>query len=234
MHDLCLIPAKGSSKRLPRKNLLHINGTPLLLRCLNKALNCDFFDTVCVSTEDEQIAKLATQGGAEVPFIRPVQLSQDPSTLSDVIRHALRYYQETGIEVSTVTMLLPTSPFLEGKHIYEAICLFREGTAPAVLSVTSCESPPFNTFVIEQKLKQPRLAYCFPDSKFRKTKSTECPETYRSNGAILILDVQKFLEVHSFHELEIAPYVMEQRYSVDIDTQFEYQMACALEEISKH
>ena len=218
---LCLIPAKGSSTRLPRKNLLPLAGFPLVAHSIRKALASKLFDTICVSTEDNEIAQVSKQYGAEVPFIRPDRLSHDPSTVVDVILHALSEYREQGVEFQKVCVLLPTAPFVTIDHIKGAFEHYKNTSAESLMSVSLTQTPPFNAWIIVDE----KLAPCFPDSPYKNTKSTECPKTYLSNGAILIIDVPKFEKTKNYRALKLVPYVMPQEVSLDIDHKIEYDFA---------
>ncbi len=220
-NSICIIPAKGCSTRLPRKNLLPLGGHPMLAHSIRKAIASQKFDVVCVSTEDSEIAAVAREYGAEVPFLRPEHLSRDPSTIVDVILHALDEYEKTGVSFQRAVVLLPTSPFVTISHINEAHALYEKTGAESLLSVTKTEFPPFNAWLVSDS----RLKPCFPDSPFKSTKSTECPNTYRSNGAILIVDVPKFRRARSYRELDLVAFVMPQEVSLDIDTRLEYDFA---------
>lgn len=221
--SLCLIPAKGSSIRLPRKNILPLNGKPLIVHTIKKAINSKLFDKICVSTEDNEIANISKKFGADVPFLRPLKLSRDPSTIVDVMIHAINFFKKKKKVFEKITVLLPTSPFLELQEIIKADKLFENSNADTLLSVTPTEFPPFNAWIINDKNK--KLMRCFPESKYKHTKSTECPKTYRSNGAILISNVKKFVENNGYQNLKIIPYVMSIENSLDIDTKYDYKIA---------
>lgn len=223
---LCLIPAKGCSTRLPKKNLLPLGGEPLIARIIHKAKETGVFEHVCVSTESEEVATVAKTSGAEVPFIRPETLSRDPSTIIDVVLHAIEYYEsDKNIQFKQVCVLLPTTPFVTVDDIKAALNLFMASDEKALLSVSRTEFPPFNAWVINGKKEQEVLAPCFPESPFRHTKSTECPATYRSNGAVLIVDVDNLKHHKGYQYSAIIPYEMLAIKSVDIDTEADYQYA---------
>jgi CMP-N,N'-diacetyllegionaminic acid synthase len=229
-NTLCLIPAKGCSTRLPRKNILPLNGEPMIAHAIKKAINSKLFNTVCVSTEDNEIAEVSKKYGAEVPFMRPDELARDPSTIVDVMIHALNYYKNTGHEFEQITVLLPTAPFVTKKEIIDAHDAFNKSDAGALLSVTNTEFPPYNAWSIDNSKGGSSLTPCFPDSPYKHIKSTECPNTYRSNGAILIADTKKILKNQGYQVLNIMPYVMPIEHSLDIDTKYEYMIAkCLLE-----
>jgi CMP-N-acetylneuraminic acid synthetase len=225
---LCLIPAKGCSTRLPRKNMLPLGGEPLISRTIKKALESGLFKQVCVSTEDQEIAEVAKRQGADVPFIRPEILSHDPATIVDVVLHALEYYQQQGDHFDQVCVLLPTAPFTTISDINNAMGAFSGQDENALLSVTTTEFPPYNAWLIDEE--DNKLVPCFPDSSYRTTKSTECPKTYRSNGAILIADVQAIQKNKGYQLGGIIPFVMPPIRSLDIDTELEYQFAVFLYE----
>lgn len=228
--SLCLIPAKGCSTRLPRKNMLPLNGRPMVVNTIRKVLASAIFNEICVSTEDDEIASVSRKNHASVPFIRPASLSRDPSTVIDVILHALEYYQSTGIEFDKVCVILPTAPFISSEDIINANQLFDAHEENTLMSVTTTEFPPFNAWVIVDENDKRLLAPCFPDSPYKYTKSTECPKTYRSNGAILILNTKNILEKRTYRSQPIIPYIMPIERSLDIDTQFEYEFAKYLTE----
>ena len=169
---LCLIPAKGCSTRLARKNLLPLDGEPLIVSAIKKTFAANIFDTICVSTEDEEIASIAHKVGAEVPFLRPEKLSRDPATIVDVMLHALGFYRRYGTEFDKVCVILPTTPFVQKEDIQQANKLFDSRPHMALLSVCEAEFPPFNAWLIEEKQHHSLLEPCFPDSSYRYTKST--------------------------------------------------------------
>lgn len=227
---LCLIPAKACSTRLARKNLLPLNGEPLVARVVRKAIISDIFDTICVSTEDEEVASVAASNGADVPFLRPAELSRDPATIVDVMLHALEFYRDRGKQFDRLCVLLPTSPFLTVENILEANQRFSSDVERAVMSVCETEYPPFNAWLVEETPTGAALSTCFPDSPYRYTKSTECPRTYRSNGAILIVGCKQLQETGTYRTEPIQPYIMSLENSLDIDTHFDYSFAKFLAE----
>lgn len=220
---LCIIPAKGCSTRLPRKNLLPLGDKSLLAHTIEKAQSISDFETIFVSSEDTEIVNLAIDLGLSIPFSRPESLAHDPATIVDVVLHTLEQFEQQGRKYETVCVLLPTAPFVTASDINDAINVFRENNAKALLSVTETEFPPYNAWIVGQK--DGWLRACFPDSPYRATKSTECPQTYRSNGAILILDTAMLKEKQGYQGEKIMPFIMPQIRSLDIDTEFEYRFA---------
>jgi CMP-N,N'-diacetyllegionaminic acid synthase len=220
--SICLIPAKGCSTRLPRKNLLPLNGVPLVALAIEKARNSELFDIVCVSTEDDEIANVARGSGAEVPFVRPIHLSRDPSTLIDVMLHALDHYSDVGVNFDKICVILPTSPFVTIDDVTQANKIFDEIHCDALMSVCATEFPPYNAWQLDETCM---LLPCFPDSPFKFTKATECPRTYRSNGAILIVNVAFLRKERTYRSNALQSYVMPIERSLDIDTSLDYEFA---------
>ena len=125
-------------------------------------------------------------------------------------------------EYDAIFVLLPTSPLVQINDILKAKILFENSSGKTVLSVCETETPPFNTWIIAE---DETLKPCFPNSKYKFTKSTECPKTFQSNGAILICDVKTFLKNSSYRIGPIVPYLMPRDRSIDIDTAFDFQLA---------
>ncbi|OEE83855.1 pseudaminic acid cytidylyltransferase [Enterovibrio norvegicus FF-162] len=122
---LAIIPARGGSKRIPRKNIKSFHGKPMIAYSIEAAYKSGCFDKVIVSTDDQEIADVALEHGAEVPFIRPENISDDNATTIDVIHHAIEWYEANGTDVSEVCCLYATAPFVTGEDLsrgYEALC----------------------------------------------------------------------------------------------------------------
>ena len=122
---LAIVPARGGSKRLPGKNIKVLNGKPLIQWTIESALGIDDISRVMVSTDSQEIADIALQSGAEVPFLRPKELATDTSSSSVVIEHALNYYKSQGEIFDYVLLLQPTSPMRNKKHNEQAIALLK-------------------------------------------------------------------------------------------------------------
>ena len=120
---LAIIPARGESKRLPRKNIMELAGKPLIAWTIEAALNSQFIDEVVVTTDNQEIAIVAQQYGANIPFLRPNKLASDTATTFDVVRHAIGHYRENGKIFDFIILLQPTSPLRTKDHIDEAILL---------------------------------------------------------------------------------------------------------------
>lgn len=220
---LAIIPAKGGSTRLKRKNIAEIAGKPLIAYPIENAKRSGLCERVIVSTEDREIAEIARKYGAEVPFIRPIELARDPATISDVCLHALDRVDKEGAVYETLVILLPTSPLCMQEDITEAFNIFNKNRGQFLLSVTEFDAPPYNALCFDEDGSS--LIPCFPESEFHHTKSTECPKTFKSNGAIAIVNISALKKNRSIWGNPLLAYTMPPERSIDIDTEFELKIA---------
>jgi CMP-N-acetylneuraminic acid synthetase len=225
MSKLCLVPAKAASTRLKKKNLRVLGEHSLLGHSILKAQKTGLFDEICVSTESEEVAEVAQEYGAQVPFLRPTELSVDPSTLIDVMLHALKFYKDQGMVFESITLILPTTPLLSVDDIKEAVSYFDSSDGRTVLSVSEYEHAIFNAWSINESSGGAILEPCFPDSPFKFTKSTECPKTYRANGGVLVANTNDLITHKTYRLNPMMPYVMPLERAVDIDTDFDFSLA---------
>ncbi|MDP1604438.1 MAG: acylneuraminate cytidylyltransferase family protein [Legionella sp.] len=223
---LAIIPARGGSKRLPRKNVLDLGGKPLIAWTIEAALGCPFLDEVLVTTDDEEIAEVAKRYGANVPFLRPPELASDTAISFDVIKHAINFYKiERGKEFDFVMLLQPTSPFRSTQNISEAIELRVEKNADAIISVCEVEHSPLwmNTLPADHSMAK------FIREDVKNKRSQELNTFYRLNGAIYLCNIKVLLEKKSFFtDYAIYAYLMSLECSVDIDTNMDLLLAISI------
>lgn len=220
---LAIIPARGGSKRLPRKAILPLGGKPLIVWTIEAALACSFIDTVCVSTDSEEIRNIALDYGAEAPFLRPAELGSDTATSVDVAEHALRFYEEKcNKRFDTLILLQPTSPLRGSEDIRAAMRLYAEKKARNVVSVCETEHSPLwcNTLPPDASL----VGFIRPELK--KVRSQDLPIFYRINGAIYIVDTEEFRDKREFFlESRSYAYIMPKQRSIDIDEELDLAFA---------
>ena len=182
---LGVITARGGSKRLPRKNVLPLAGRPLIAWTIDAARASGVFADVLVSTDDEEIAEVARQAGALVPWLRPAELASDTATSVSVLKHAWSWYARERGPVSAVVLLQPTSPFRTAASIRGAVEQFRagQGTAPhPVVSVSPAAQPPHWTFRLEGDVMHPFLGW-----DPLQLRSQDLPPAYAHNGAVYVI-----------------------------------------------
>lgn len=219
---LTLIPAKGGSTRLPRKNILSLGGKPLLAWAAEAAIASGVCGRIIVSTEDSAVADVAIRLGLEVPFIRPHHLGRDPAGVAQVALHALQTLREHGQEYDQLIILLSTSPFRTAEDIRAACALFEAKNAKFLLSVSAYDHTPFAAM----KMEDGQVSPWFPDYFGRK--SQQMPAAYRPNGAIHVLDVAAFERERSYFGQPLFAYEMPWPRSFDIDTPADLAMAEAV------
>ncbi len=221
--NLCLIPAKASSTRLPKKNLLPLRGKPMLTYAVEAARASGLFgEHIWVSTESEEVAEAAQKAGARV-HLRPEYLAHDPYGICDVALEFLEKHSKYQ-KFSTLFLLQANSPFLLPQDIKAACKIFEEKRAEVLMSVSPFEHPAYRAVVDKNGFLSP----LFPEMISRKTQ--EFPETYRINGAIVIVKISKFLRVRTYFFYPIALYKMPRERGIDIDTWFDYIVAKSIME----
>lgn len=200
---LGLIPARGGSQRLPRKNLVDLGGRPLLAWTVEEAYKAISIGAIVVSTEDPEIATFAKSLSCST-INRPPQLATDDSQMLPVLHHAVR---ECG-NPDVIVLLQPTSPFRTAQDIEEALALFKARNADAVVSVTS--APDDHVFEVGHA------------GRMRKSTNVVVP-----NGAIYIISTEALLQGHNWYDGVTYAYEMPRERSIDIDTSVDLAMARA-------
>ena len=228
---LAIIPARGGSKRLPRKNVLDLNGKPLIAWSIEAGLKSNYIDEVMVTTDDDEIIDISKKFGANVPFKRPEKLADDYATRPEVIKHAIEFYQnELGKQFDYLVFLQPTSPLRDEKDIDNAIEFMFEKNGDAVVSVCELEHPIHWSGTLPEDKNMSK----FLDNVAVQSRSQDLEKYYRLNGAIYICDVQKFLEEGCvFLKENIFAFEMAQEKSIDIDTDFDVNMVKRIIESNK-
>ncbi len=219
---LALIPARGGSRRLPRKNILPLGGRPLIAWSIEAALAARSVTRVIVSTDDSEIAAVARALGAEVPFMRPPALAGDTASGEAVVLHALDFFEATGERYDRLLLLQPTSPLRTAEDIDGAARLMSERDAHAVISVCPCDHPPewSNTLPPDGSLR----AFFRPG--VRGTRSQDLPTSYRLNGALYLYDWQHLARQRSLAMDDKGyAWIMPRERSVDIDTALDLRFA---------
>ena len=175
--NICVIPARGGSKRIPRKNIKTFNGKPIIAYSIEAALASSCFDKVIVSTDDEEISEVAKDFGAEVPFIRPVEISNDFAATNPVISHAVDWMENQGNLINHVCCLYATAPFIDPNSISNAYKKFKDMKADFCFSVTSFPFPIQRAIKINKSGK----VGLFQPEHFH-SRSQDLEETYHDAG----------------------------------------------------
>ena len=219
---LALIPAKGASTRLPRKNLAPLDGSSLLERAILQAQDCTLFDAIAVSSEDDEILATAAQLRVDHVIVRPEALARDPAGVNEVALHALESLREAGSSWDAVCILLPTSPLRSSVDIHGAHEVWVESRPDTVISVSAFSHTPFAGLVNERGELHP-----LHPKQFGK-KSQDVPEIFRPNGAVMFLDIKRFQETMWYLSPPLRPYIMPANRSIDVDSELDLAMASLL------
>ncbi len=213
------ILARGGSKGLPGKNIIPFNGHPLIAHTIMAALEASCIDRVMVSTDDDRIAAVAQEYGAEAPFRRPEALASDEASARDALLHALDFVQEQEGEPVCFCLLQPTSPLRTADDIDAVAALFHEKKARSVLSVTAYEHPVQWAVSLQ------------PDGHIREREKNDAVRRqdlvtyYRPNGAIYLFETAFFRAQPDYIGRDSFGYLMPPERSIDIDTAFDLAVA---------
>jgi CMP-N,N'-diacetyllegionaminic acid synthase len=221
---LSVIPARGGSKRLPHKNLLNLDGKPLIAWTIEAGLKSSYIDKVVVASDNNEILKISAEYGASTLMLPDILASDNANIYS-----AIKYVIEQNEAYDYIVLLQPTSPLRTADHIDEAIHFLSCKSADAVISVCETEHNPLwaNKLPKNQSLKN------FLREDVVNKKSQELPTYYRLNGAIYICDTKLFLKKKTFFIQEkIYAYKMNRENSVDIDHPIDLKLASFLKQIN--
>ena len=217
---LCVIPARGGSKGVPRKNVRLLAGKPLIVWTIEQALEVDGLD-VLVSTDDEEIAQVATAAGARVPWIRPAHLAQDTTPTEPVVRHAIDEVTRDRGRPEAVMLLQATSPVRLDNTLARALAEFAATGVDSMVGVV--EQPPF----IWQAGHPPTAAYDVA-ARPRRQDLTEDTRRYRETGSLYITRTEIYEQHDNRLGGQIGLFVMAEDEGVDIDTEFDIALAAQL------
>ncbi len=214
---LAIIPARGGSKRLPRKNLLDLAGQPLVAWSIEAGLNSKYIDNVVVSSDDVEILAISKRYNAET-IVRPVELASDTATTFDAIQHTIDNVKR----YDYIVLLQATTPLRDEKQIDEAIELLESKNADAIVSVCEMDHSPLWSNTLNENLSMQG----FLKEEILHKRSQDLEKYFRLNGAIYICKTEKFLEEKSFFLKEnIYAYKMSRESSIDIDEEIDFRMA---------
>jgi CMP-N-acetylneuraminic acid synthetase len=220
---LAVIPARGGSKRLPRKNVMPLLGKPLIGWTIEAALGCARLGEVMVSTDSPEIHEVSLAAGAAVPFLRPATLATDTASSMDVIRHAVEFYRtERKRAFEYLVLLQPTSPLRGSADIDAALDLLESKGADAVVSVCEMDHSPLWSNVLPENLSLEG----FIREEVKNRRSQDLPKHYRINGALYVCRVERMLAENTlFLASNIFAHVMPKAKSVDIDDAVDFRIA---------
>jgi pseudaminic acid cytidylyltransferase len=221
---VAIIPARGGSKRIPKKNIKDFHGKPLIAYSIAVALESKLFERVIVSTDDEEIAKIAKEYGAEVPFMRPSELSDDFACSDDVTTHAMKWLEEHGDSYEYACTIYATAPLLDEKYLIEGFEKLKNSDAINAFSATTMPFPIQRTFKLD---KNGRCEMFTP--QYYHARSQDLQEAYQDAGQFYWKKIGKSSDI--MFGKESIPIILPRYLVQDIDTPEDWERAELMYEV---
>ena len=216
---LAIITARGGSKRIPRKNIRDFCGKPILAYSIQAAVESGIFDTVMVSTDDEEIAEIAKQYGAEVPFYRSAETASDYATTNDVLLEVLDEYGKRGQHFDMAVCIYPTAPFVTAEKIKAAVGKLSESDADTLIPVVAFSYPPQRAMIVEEG----RLVFEYP--QYLDSRSQDLVPHYHDVGQFYVFRTEAFMHNRKLMVGNILPLVVSELEVQDIDNETDWEIA---------
>ena len=218
--NIAIIPARGGSKRIPRKNIRHFHGKPIIAYSIEACLQSGLFDRVVVSTDDIEIANVAKSFGAEVPFLRPPEISDDFATTIDVLEHAIRALDNHQGDIQNVCCVYATAPFVKSDDLINAFEIMNKEKCDYVFSATSFPFPIQRAFRLNN---QGTVDMFYPEHETSRSQDLE--EAYHDAGQFYLGKKSAFLAKRPFFTSTSIPYILPRKRVQDIDTNDDWEYA---------
>lgn len=219
MRKIAIITARGGSKRIPRKNIREFCGKPILAYSIEAAIESGLFDTVMVSTDDEEIAGIAREYGAQVPFYRSERTANDYATTNDVLLEVLAEYEKRGEHYDIGCCIYPTAPFVTAAKLKSAMEQLEAGDADTLIPVVAFSYPPQRAMIV----KEGRLVFEYP--QYLDSRSQDLEPHYHDVGQFYLFRTRAFLHNRKLMIGNILPYVVSELEVQDIDNPTDWEIA---------
>lgn len=224
MRVLFVITARGGSKGVPRKNIKMLEGLPLVAYKIIAAKKSRFDKRIIVSTDDNEIAEISKEYGAEVPFMRPDYLATDTAESVDVVLHAMKWADENDKDkFDYVCLLEPSSPFASYQDLNNALELIIKNDADTLLGMREVGITSNFIHSLDEYEKLSEFYYAVRDLKSTRRQSQK--KEYTMNGCMYIAKWDYFIKNKMFHSINSIPYIMPEENSIEIDTMLDYEVA---------
>lgn len=217
---LAIIPARGGSKRIPKKNIKPFLGKPIIKYSIDAALQAKCFDEIMVSTDDKEIADISIKYNAKVPFLRSNKNSDDQATTADVMKEVLLEYKKQGKEYDYVFCLYPTAPFITAEKLKNALKIIEKNNADAVVSITRSNYPIQRSLKIN---KDGKVAMIWPENM--KIRSQDLMPVYHDAGQYFCIRVKTLLDGGETFTENTLPIVTPESEVQDIDNKEDWKIA---------
>lgn len=231
MATLGLIPARGGSKGLPRKNIRLFAGRPLIHWSCRAAIRSDELDAVICSTDSEEIANVARNAGVSVPFMRPAELAADTSLIVDVAKHVLLRLASAGRHFDYVCLIQPTSPLISAEDIDRAVRLARQRDADTVISGFACgQKHPATMFRTDE---QGAVQWLLP-VKERMARRQDLPPVFIRSGLVYVFRSEMVIQTGTLYGDKVFAVEVPEERAISIDSELDFQIAEFLFGIQQH
>jgi pseudaminic acid cytidylyltransferase len=218
--NVCIIPARGGSKRIPRKNIKLFHGKPMIAWSIETAIKSGCFDRIICSTDNEEIATVAREYGAEVPFLRPEKLADDYSGIIPVVAHAIEFLKKDKVKLDLVCCIYATAPFVQTADIRESLERIVNSDADYCFSVTSYSYPIQRSIRITQE----KRCEMFQSEMFNR-RSQDLEEAFHDAGQFYWGKADAWLENREIFSKQSIPYILPRYRVQDIDTEEDWVRA---------
>lgn len=219
MNAICIITARGGSKRIPGKNKKLFLGKPIICYSIEAAISSGIFEEVMVSTDDEEIAEISKKAGAEVPFMRSEETSNDYATTDDVLLEVLAAYEKQGRTFEYMACIYPTAPFVTAEKLKNALQVLIENKASGVMPVVSFSFPPQRGMIV----KDGKLQYCYPENAMKRSQDLET--MFHDCGQFYFYQTQKYRACKGDLPDGYVPVIMPETQVQDIDNLSDWELA---------
>lgn len=219
MKSIAIITARGGSKRIPKKNIKEFCGKPIISYSIEAAIKSECFNTVMVSTDSEEIADIAKKYGAEVPFLRSVETSNDYATTADVLTEVVNEYSRKGIQYDLMCCLYPTAPFVNADKLKKAVNMIKNSDADSLMPVVAYSFPPQRSNII----RNGKLEYQYPE--YAQKRSQDLEQIYHDCGQFYMCKVDSFMKEKKLVTGNTIPFILPEEEVQDIDNLSDWAIA---------
>ncbi len=223
---IAVITARGGSKRIPKKNIKEFCGKPILAYSIKAALESGIFDEVMVSTDSREIADIAIEYGANVPFMRSDETANDYATTNDVLKEVFSEYEKKGQKFDVAVCIYPTAPFITAEKLRDAVALMEQEGVDAVTPVVRFSFPPQRAFVI----RDGAIQYQYPENAVKRSQDLE--PIYHDCGQFYVMKVANV--INGLGPARAVPYILPETEVQDIDTEEDWTIAEMKYRMMKH
>jgi pseudaminic acid cytidylyltransferase len=220
MGSVAIITARGGSKRIPRKNIKLFLDKPIISYSIQSALNSGIFEEVMVSTDDEEIAAIAKDHGASLPFMRSTENSNDYAGTAEVLIEVISQYRKIKRNFDTACCIYPTAPFVTAEKLKKAFDLLREKNADSVLPVTEFSYPILRSLKVNE---QGQIEMNWP--QYYSSRSQDLPKSYHDSGQFYFLNVESLLHHKKLFMPNSFPLIVPETEVQDIDNETDWKLA---------